>query len=64
MAHLLTEHLDMRFGGLSALEDLNLAVALKLKVDNGQRKLVPGLTADIIIPDHPDSGGKKLAEKQ
>ena len=27
MSLLKTEHLDMRFGGLSALEDLNLAVS-------------------------------------
>jgi len=38
-------------------------VALKLKVDNTQRKLVPGLTADVILPDHPASG-TRLAEKQ
>jgi len=39
-------------------------VALKLKVDNAQRKLVPGLTANVIIPDHAEQGGSKLAEKQ
>jgi HlyD family secretion protein len=39
-------------------------IGLKLKVDNPQRKLVPGLTADVILPDNGNSGGNKIAEKQ
>jgi multidrug resistance efflux pump len=39
-------------------------IGLKLKVENPQRKLVPGLTADVIIPDNGNSGGNKIAEKQ
>jgi len=38
-------------------------IALKLKVDNAQRKLVPGLTAEVILADHPSSGNK-LAENK
>ncbi|HVZ17960.1 MAG TPA: efflux RND transporter periplasmic adaptor subunit [Terriglobales bacterium] len=37
-------------------------VGLKLKVDNAQRKLVPGLTAEVIIPDQP--AGNKVAENK
>ncbi len=37
-------------------------VGLKLKVGNAQRKLVPGLTAEVIIPDQP--AGNKVAENK
>ena len=39
-------------------------IGLKLKVDNSQRKLVPGLTAQVIIPDRASSNGNKLAENK
>jgi HlyD family secretion protein len=37
-------------------------IGLKLKVDNSNRTLVPGITADVIIPDNFNSGNK-VAEK-
>jgi HlyD family secretion protein len=39
-------------------------IGLKLKVDNPQRKLVPGLTADVILPDSSASNGNKVAENK
>jgi len=39
-------------------------IGLKLKVDNSRRTLVPGLTADVILPDRVISGGNKVAEKK
>jgi len=39
-------------------------IGLKLKVDNQQRKLVPGLTAEVILPDRASSGSSKLAENK
>jgi HlyD family secretion protein len=39
-------------------------IALKLKVDNSQRKLVPGLTAEVLIPDRSTSTSNKLAENK
>lgn len=39
-------------------------IGLKLKVDNSQRKLVPGLTADVIIPDSTKAGGNRVAENK
>ncbi|MGZ7040011.1 MAG: HlyD family secretion protein, partial [Thermoanaerobaculia bacterium] len=39
-------------------------VGLKLKVDNPQRRLVPGLTAEVIIPDQSYSSGSKVAENK
>jgi len=38
-------------------------IGLKLKVDNSNRTLVPGITADVIIPDN-FKAGEKVAEKQ
>jgi len=38
-------------------------VGLKLKVDNSKHTLVPGLTAEVIIPENMISGNK-VAEKQ
>ena len=39
-------------------------IGLKLKVDNSQRKLVPGLTADVILPDRAGASGNKVAENK
>jgi len=39
-------------------------IGLKLKVDNPQRKLVPGLTAEVILPDRASSSGNKVAENK
>jgi HlyD family secretion protein len=38
-------------------------IALKLKVDNPQRKLVPGLTAEVILPEQTSSN-RSLAENK
>ncbi len=39
-------------------------VGLKLKVDNSKHTLVPGLTANVIIPENATSGSSKLAENK
>ena len=39
-------------------------IGLKLKVDNSQRTLVPGLTANVILPDNPKSSSNKVAENR
>jgi multidrug resistance efflux pump len=39
-------------------------VGLKLKVDNSSKTLVPGLTADVLIPKDVMNKGTKLAEKR
>jgi multidrug resistance efflux pump len=39
-------------------------IALKLKVDNSRRKLVPGLTAEVLIPDQGSANGNKVAENK
>ena len=39
-------------------------IGLKLKVDNPQRKLVPGLTAEVLLPEKAGSGANKLAENK
>jgi HlyD family secretion protein len=39
-------------------------IGLKLKVDNAQRKLVPGLTAEVVLPERSASVGNKMAENK